>query len=198
MLLTLLVGDQRRLVLLLLSLIGERCVDHFYQYGEEDEYDIEDLREVYFLLDWLSCQFCFQRPLKKKNRVLYGLSKTTKFKIHMLSSVLRIFFAGPRGQAFSGADDYFDLWLFDLTKGDHDADDPFGEREEGLRFENTVLKILDGIWLDSEGEAILDAASNAESAEVFILFLDDTSSDAGSSVLHVGSESDSEREAELT
>lgn len=30
------------------------------------------------------------------------------------------------------------------------------------------------------------------------LFLDDTSSDAGSSVLHVGSESDSEREAELT
>ncbi|KAE8056726.1 hypothetical protein FH972_013471 [Carpinus fangiana] len=25
--------------------IGERCVDHFYQYGEEDEYDIEDLRE---------------------------------------------------------------------------------------------------------------------------------------------------------
>ena len=116
----------------------------------------------------------------------------------MLSSVLRIFFAGPRGQAFSGADDYFDLWLFDLTKGDHDADDPFGEREEGLRFENTVLKILDGIWLDSEGEAILDAASNAESAEVFILFLDDTSSDAGSSVLHVGSESDSERDAELT
>lgn len=89
--------------------IGERCVDHFYQYGEEDEYDIEDLREVYFLLDWLSCQFCFQRPLKKKNRVLYGLSKTTKFKIHMLSSVLRIFFAGPRGQAFRGADDYFDL-----------------------------------------------------------------------------------------
>ena len=34
-------------------------------------------------------------------------------------------FAGPRGRAFSGADDYFDLWLFDLTKGDHDADDPF-------------------------------------------------------------------------
>jgi len=96
-----------------------------YQYGEEDEYDIEDLREAYFLLDWLSCQFCFQRPLKKKNLVLYGLPKTTKFKIHMLSSVLRIFFAGPRGQAFSGADDYFDLWIFDLTKGDHDADDPF-------------------------------------------------------------------------
>nr|POE44876.1 hypothetical protein CFP56_76833 [Quercus suber] len=105
--------------------IGERCVDHFYQYGEEDEYDIEDLREVYFLLDWLSCQFCFQRPLKTKNLVLYGLPKTTKFKIHMLSSVLRIFFAGPRGRAFSGADDYFDLWLFDLTKGDHDADHPF-------------------------------------------------------------------------
>jgi hypothetical protein len=48
----------------------------------------------------------------------------------------------------------------------------------------------------SEGESLLDAASNAESEEVF--FLDDTSSDAGSSVLHVGSESDSEREAELT
>ena len=123
--------------------IGERCVDHFYQYGEEDEYDIEDLREVYFLLDWLSCQFCFQRPLKTKNLVLAPficlcllLPKTTKFQIHMLSSaqairrqqptsVLRIFFSGPRGQAFSGADDYFDLWLFDLTKGDHDADDPF-------------------------------------------------------------------------
>ena len=77
--------------------IGERCVNHFYQYGEEDEYDIEDLREVYFLLDWLSCQFCFQRPLKTKNLVLYGLPKTTKFKIHTLSSVLRIFLQAHEG-----------------------------------------------------------------------------------------------------
>jgi hypothetical protein len=69
---------------------SERCVNHFYQYGEEEEYDIEDLREVYFLLDWLSCQFCFQRPLKTKNLVFYGLPKTTKFKIHMLSSAQAI------------------------------------------------------------------------------------------------------------
>jgi len=48
------------------------------------------IREVYFLLDWLSCQFCFQRPLKTKNLVLYGLPKTTKFKMHMLSLVQAI------------------------------------------------------------------------------------------------------------
>lgn len=47
-------------------------------------------------------------------------------------------------------------------------------------------------------EKLFSMQQATQNQKRFFLFLDDTSSDAGSSVLHVGSESDSEREAELT
>ena len=64
---------------------------YIYIYRERERERERQIWPHAWLVDWLSFQFCFRRPLKTKILVLYGLPKTTKFKIHMLSLVLRIF-----------------------------------------------------------------------------------------------------------
>lgn len=92
----------------------ERIISYLTAHGKPQEYAFEDLGDKYLLLDWIACQLSFQRPIKTKPLFLYGQPSTQKsLLIHILSKVLRIYFPSARRNDFAGADDFYDLWVFD-------------------------------------------------------------------------------------
>lgn len=52
--------------------------DYLSDHDHPDEYDIEVLKEKYFLLDWLATNLICLRPIKTKQLFLYGTPNTQK------------------------------------------------------------------------------------------------------------------------
>lgn len=123
----------------------ERIVSYLIKRGEPREYDVEELREKYLVIDWIACQICFKRPIKTKQLFIYGEPSTQKTLLfHLLAKVLRIYFASARRNDFTGANDYYDLWAFDEFHEPNDESSLIGATAEGTAFANTILKVLDG------------------------------------------------------
>ena len=62
----------------------------------------------------LAVNLCFDRPLKTRQLLLCGLSNTPLL-FRLLSPVLERFYASSRVDDYSGAHDFYDIWLYDLT-----------------------------------------------------------------------------------
>lgn len=54
-----------------------------------------------------------RRPLKTKQIFVYGAPSTQKTLLQILQKVLNIYFVSSHRNDFTGAKDYFDLWVFD-------------------------------------------------------------------------------------
>ena len=127
----------------------ERIIQYLEKKGEVKEYDVEELREKYLVIDWIACQLCFKRPIKTKQLFIYGEPSTQKtLLLHFLAKVLKVYFASARRNDFAGANDYYDLWTFDEFH-EHSEQSPYGgeivgSTEEGSSFVNNLLKVLDG------------------------------------------------------
>ena len=63
------------------------------------------------LLDWISCQLCYQRPIQTKQLFLYGPTNTKIFSFTFFPRQLGFPSSGQTD--FTGAHDHSDLWLFD-------------------------------------------------------------------------------------
>ena len=57
--------------------------------------------------------------------------------------MIRIYFASSRSNDFTGADDFYDLWVYDEF---HQLDDSslYGSSDSSNASNNTLLKVLDG------------------------------------------------------
>jgi hypothetical protein len=74
--------------------IPERLQAYLKEHKEPEDYDIEQLKEKYLLIDWIACQLCFRRPIKTKQLFLYGQPSTQKRLIlNILSKVDRVLLA---------------------------------------------------------------------------------------------------------
>ncbi|KAK9083552.1 hypothetical protein Scep_030023 [Stephania cephalantha] len=145
----------------------ERILSYFEKKGEPREYDVEELKEKYLVIDWIACQLCFKRPIKTKQLFIYGEPSTQKtLLINLLSKVLKTYFASARKNDFAGAHDYYDLWAFDEFH-EHCEQQAYGgeitgSTAEGTSFVNNLLKVLDGqeCRLDSKYAKVLQKKRN--------------------------------------
>lgn len=62
----------------------------------------------------------------------------------MLAKVIRIYFASARANDFSGANNYYDLWLYDEFHQPDQKSHLISATQEGTTYANTLLKVLDG------------------------------------------------------
>lgn len=129
------------------------------------EYSPEEIKEKYPLIDWIAYNLIYQRPLKTKQLLLYGPPSTQKTLIFQnLRKALRIYFVGTRMNDFAGADDYYDLWVFDEFQN-YEREGAMGEiiySENANVFNNTMLRILDGqeCRLDAKYGEVLNKTRN--------------------------------------
>lgn len=87
-----------------------KIIDYLEKKGEQKEYDVEEIKEKYLVIDWIACRVCFKRPIKIKQLFIYGEPSTQKtLLLNLLSKVIRIYFASTRINDFAGANDYYDL-----------------------------------------------------------------------------------------
>lgn len=127
--------------------IGEKLVKYLNEKQWPEEYTPEEIKEKYILIDWIACQLVFQRPIKTKQLFIYGAPSTQKTLIlHFIAKVLRVYFASSRINDFAGADNYYDLWVFDEF---HEPEDTTGyaydrTSADASAYANTLLKVLDG------------------------------------------------------
>lgn len=128
------------------STVGERLVEYLGNKKWPTEYSPEQIKEKYVLIDWVACQLCFRRPIKTKQLFIYGEPSTQKtLIINYLAKVLRVYFVSARRNDFAGADDYYDMWVFDEFNEPEEGD--FGvtaATEGGTAYANTLLRVLDG------------------------------------------------------
>jgi len=124
----------------------ERVEGYLKGAGYPAEYSIEEIEEKSLLLDWVACQLCcFRRPLKTKQMFVYGSPSTQKTLVfQILQKVLNIDFVSSRRNDFTGAHDYYDLWVFDEFHQPSESSGMFGATEEGTVYSNTILQVLDG------------------------------------------------------
>lgn len=131
--------------------------------GNPEEYDAEELQEKFFLLDWIASQLCFQRPIKTKQLFIYGPPSTQKtLFINILENILKVYFVSSRRGDFSGAHNFYDLWVFDKF---HEPDQTSGlmsSTESGTAYANTLLKVLDRqtTRLDSKYQRVFTKRGN--------------------------------------
>lgn len=110
-----------------------------------EEYSPEEIEEKYILLDWIACNISCKRHIKTKQLHLYGPPSTQKTLIFdFLRKVLRIYFASSRINDFAGADDFYDLWVYDEFHQLDQDNITFGTSEANNAHYNTLLKVLDG------------------------------------------------------
>lgn len=127
--------------------IGEKIVEYLNEKKWPEEYTPEEIKEKYILIDWVACQLAFQRPIKTKQLFIYGEPSTQKTLIlNFIAKVLRVYFASSRINDFAGADNYYDLWVFDEF---HEPEDTTGYTYDRMStdasaYANTLLKVLDG------------------------------------------------------
>ena len=123
----------------------ERIQEFLKSRGSPLEYSIEEIQEKSLLLDWLACQLCCKRPIKTKQIFVYGEPSTQKTLLfQMLQKILNIYFVSSRRNDFTGANDFYDLWVFDEFHEPSEESRMFGATEEGTTYSNTILKVLDG------------------------------------------------------
>lgn len=142
--------------------LGAVIFDYLYDHQWPDEYSPEEIQEKDILLDWIACQICFQRPIKTKLLFLYGPPSTQKTLIFsMLSKVLRIDFVSSRRNDFTGADNFYDLWVFDEFH-EPEEENPYGSNPTETAYANTLLKVLDGqeCRLDSKYSRVFNKKRN--------------------------------------
>jgi len=85
--------------------------------------------------------------MKTKQLLLYGEPSTQKtLLIQMLKKALRIYFVGTRMNDFAGADDHYDMWVFDeYTSNEKRVSNGEVEYSEAAStYNRTILRILDG------------------------------------------------------
>lgn len=141
----------------------ERIREYLDKHPEAKEYSIEELKEKYLLIDWVACQLCFNRPIKTKQLFLYGEPSTQKtLIISILAKVLNVYFASSRRNDFTGAHDYYHLWIFDEFQEPDENSNLIGATAEGSTFANTLLKVLDGqeCRLDSKYSRVFKKKNN--------------------------------------
>uniref|UniRef100_A0A7N0UNL0 Replication protein n=1 Tax=Kalanchoe fedtschenkoi TaxID=63787 RepID=A0A7N0UNL0_KALFE len=130
------------------SNVFSRIIDYLEAKGNPQEYDVEEIREKSLVIDWIACQLCFKRPLKTKQLFIYGEPSTQKtLLMSYLSKVIKVYFASSRKNDFAGANDYYDLWVFDEFHEQEQAEDQTwnkGYTAEGSDSTNNLLKVLDG------------------------------------------------------
>lgn len=131
--------------------LGAKFIDYLRKHNWPAEYTPEELKEKYVFLDRVACPLCFQRPIKTRQLFLYGWPSTQKtLLVSFLSKVLRVYFGSSRRNDFTGADNYYDLWVFDqFHKPDSDGYSksyPSGDSvlDYDTGFANTLLRVLDG------------------------------------------------------
>lgn len=111
------------------------------------EYTPEELQEKYVLLDWIAVNLLYQRPMKTKQLLLYGEPSTQKtLLMQILKKTLRIYFVGTRMNDFSGADDHYDMWVFDeyTSNEKRGVTGQVDYSEAASTYNRTILRILDG------------------------------------------------------
>lgn len=125
--------------------LGEKLVEYLRKNNWPEEYSIEEIKEKYLLLDWIACQVIHQRPIKTKQLFIYGPPSTQKtLIIGFLAKVMRIYFASSRRNDFTGADNYYDLLVFDEFHEPEEHGVITSAIETGTAYANTLLKVLDG------------------------------------------------------
>lgn len=140
---------------------AERIIQYLLSKGDPQEYPPEILLEKYVLLDWIACQLAFDRPIKTKQLFVYGKPSTQKTLIlHFLAKALRIYFVSSRINDFTGADDFYDLWIFDEF---HSSEGEIDNAQVDTQQQNTLLKVLDGqeCRLDSKYRDLFHKQRNA-------------------------------------
>lgn len=140
---------------------AERILQYLLSKGDPQEYPPEILLEKYVLLDWIACQLAFHRPIKTKQLFVYGKPSTQKTLIlHFLAKALRVYFASSRINDFTGADDFYDLWVFDEF---HSSEGQIDNAQNDTQQQNTLLKVLDGqeCRLDSKYRELFNKQRNA-------------------------------------
>lgn len=143
--------------------VAERIFKFILEHGEPEEYQIEEIKEKYVILDWIACQLCFGRPIKTKQLFIYGKPSTQKTLLfNMLAKALNIYFASSRKNDFSGAHNYYDLWVFDEFHEPEEQSGLYASTETGSTYSNTLLKMLDGqeCRLDSKYSRIFTKKAN--------------------------------------
>lgn len=151
--------------------VFHKIIDYLQEKGNPKEYDIEQIREKYLVIDWVACQLCFKRPIKTKQLFIYGEPSTQKtLLMSFLSKVIRIYFASSRRNDFTGANDHYDLWVFDEFheqeisehEGQMKTEEKRGTTTEGSAFVNNLLKVLDGqeCRLDSKYSRVFKKKKN--------------------------------------
>lgn len=131
--------------------LGAKFIDSLRKHNWPAEYTPEELKEKYVFLDRVACQLCFQRPIKTRQLFLYGWPSTQKtLLVSFLSKVLRLYFGSSRRNDFTGADNYYDLWVFDqFHKPDSDGysksyPSGYSVLDYDTGSANTLLRVLDG------------------------------------------------------
>jgi len=118
-----------------LKMLQKSPIENIAQYlsekGEPKEYDLEELKEKYLMIDWIACQLCMGRPIKTKQIFLYGEPSTQKtLLLNLLAKVINIYFASARRNDFAGAHDHYELWLFDEFHEPSESSGLFGATED--------------------------------------------------------------------
>lgn len=142
---------------------AERISKYLFEHGEPLEYTIEELKDKYVILDWIACQLCFKRPVKTKQLFIYGEPSTQKTLIFsMLAKALNVYFASSRKNDFSGAHNYYDIWVFDEFHEPEENSGLYSSTETGSAYANTLLKMLDGqeCRLDSKYSRVFTKRTN--------------------------------------
>jgi len=109
--------------------------------GWPKEYMPEELKEKYLAIDWIAVNLLFERRIKTRQLFIYGPPNAQKsLFISFLKKIgLRVYSVGHRKNDFSGAHDFFDLWVID------EFTDESEKHESAQRINpNALLTLLDG------------------------------------------------------
>ena len=152
------------------SSLHTRFITYLSSRGHPAEYTIQDLKEKYYLLDWIAVNVLFCRPIKTEQMLIYGEPSTQKTLIfEMLNSVLNIYHATTRKNDFTGAHDYYDLWLFDEFYVVEDDNLSSGISQAIMAStNNTLLRVLDGqhCRLDAKYGQLLNKKRNVTTVTI--------------------------------
>ncbi|KAA0036653.1 hypothetical protein E5676_scaffold76112G00020 [Cucumis melo var. makuwa] len=119
----------------------EILINFLERKGWPREYLPEELKEKYLAIDWIAVNLLFERRLKTRQLFVYGKPNAQKsLLISLLKRAgLRIYSVGHRKNDFSGANDFFDLWVIDEFIDESNK----YESEQGIN-PKTLLTLLDG------------------------------------------------------
>lgn len=87
---------------------------HYMQETAGIPYTQNELQEKWVVIDWLVNNICRARYIKQPQLLIYGAPSTHKTNlVSALGQFLKIYYVPRRRDDFTGADDNYDLWVFD-------------------------------------------------------------------------------------